>query len=139
MKHKKGGTKRQNMDDKKPPAVRDIKAKKSVSSTEPGDEHDKAKHAAREAVVSTSETQSADEESSSKHPGGVKRSYKRKYVEKGSLTEATLIEEKMRARSTKNKHLTTEEDRIEERRAANRLSAFQSRQRRLDIIEELQV
>jgi hypothetical protein len=128
------------MDAQKQPAVKDSKAKTYISSAEPGDEKDNAKHDAARGVASE-QTPSADEEtSSSKHSAGVKKSHKRKYVEKGSLTEATLIEEKIRARSTKNnKHETTEEDKMEERRAANRLSAFQSRQRRLDIIEDLQV
>ena len=64
---------------------------------------------------------------------------KRKYVEKGSLTEAQLIEEKRRSKSSKHTSLKTEEEKRQERRAANRLSAFQSRQRRLNAIAELQV
>jgi hypothetical protein len=62
-----------------------------------------------------------------------------RHVEKGSLTEAELLEDKIRAKKSKRKNLMTEEEQWEERRAANRLAAFQSRQRRKIIIKELQV
>jgi len=63
----------------------------------------------------------------------------KKFVEKNSLTEAALIEAKLRVKnSNKNKPITTEDEKRDERRAANRLSAFQSRQRRKIVIEDLQ-
>ena len=62
-----------------------------------------------------------------------------RHVEKGSLTEAELVKAKIDAKSSKQKDQMTEEERRVERRAANRLSAFQSRQRRKIIIEDLQV
>lgn len=63
----------------------------------------------------------------------------RKHVEKGSLNEAELIEAKLIAQKIlDNKDLITEADKHTERRAANRLSAFQSRQRRKIVIKELQ-
>lgn len=63
----------------------------------------------------------------------------KKFVEKNSLTEAALIEAKLRVKnSNKNKPVTTEDEKRDERRAANRLSAFQSRQRRKIVIEDLQ-
>jgi hypothetical protein len=62
-----------------------------------------------------------------------------RHVEKGSLTEAELLEDKIRAKKSKRKDLMTEEEQWEERRAANRLAAFQSRQRRKITINELQV
>lgn len=64
---------------------------------------------------------------------------KRRYVEKGSLTEAQLLDERNNSRCFESTGLVTNDDRMEERRAANRLSAFQSRQRRLTVIEDLQV
>jgi regulator of replication initiation timing len=62
----------------------------------------------------------------------------KKHVEKGSLTEAALVEAKRVVTNGKSKDQMTEEEKREERRAANRLSAFRSRQRRSDIIEDLQ-
>lgn len=64
----------------------------------------------------------------------------KRYVEKGSLTEAELLAAKQRVKSSiKRKKQVTEEDKKEERRISNRLSAFQSRNRRLGIIQDLQV
>jgi hypothetical protein len=59
----------------------------------------------------------------------------KKYVEKGSLTEEALIKAKL---LVQKKGPKTERDKKEERRVANRLSAFQSRIRRKTIIEGLQ-
>ena len=59
----------------------------------------------------------------------------KKFVGKNSLTESALIAAKEAARS---KQAVTVEEKKEQRRAANRLSAFQSRQRRRVIIEDLQ-
>jgi hypothetical protein len=59
----------------------------------------------------------------------------KKYVEKGSLTEEALIKAKLQVQKKGPK---TELDKKEERRVANRLSAFQSRIRRKTIIEGLQ-
>ena len=72
-------------------------------------------------------------------PAGAYRIDGKKLVEKNSLTEESLIEEKIRAKiRCKNKDSMTEDDKRDERRAANRLSAFQSRQRRKIVIEDLQ-
>lgn len=65
----------------------------------------------------------------------------RNYVQKNSLTEAELVAAREQTRSNlkrKPKTDLTEDDKKEDRRAANRLSAFQSRQRRKMIIEDLQ-
>lgn len=63
----------------------------------------------------------------------------RNYVQKGSLTEETLVAARNAARTNlKQKSNVTDEDKKEDRRAANRLSAFQSRQRRKMIIDDLQ-
>lgn len=65
----------------------------------------------------------------------------RNYVQKNSLTESELLAAREQTRSSlkrKAKGELTEEDKREDRRAANRLSAFQSRQRRKMIIEDLQ-
>jgi hypothetical protein len=59
----------------------------------------------------------------------------KKYVEKGSLIEEALIKAKLQVQKKGPK---TDHDKKEERRVANRLSAFQSRVRRKDIIEGLQ-
>jgi hypothetical protein len=59
----------------------------------------------------------------------------KKYVEKGSLTEEVLIKAKLQLQKKGPK---TEHDKKEERRVANRLSAFQSRSRRKTIITGLQ-
>jgi hypothetical protein len=61
----------------------------------------------------------------------------KKYVGKNSLTEEELIKAKIQAREKTGDSLT-DDDKKEQRRAANRLSAFQSRQRRKIIIEDLQ-
>lgn len=53
--------------------------------------------------------------------------------------EKELKNAKKRAQMGKTRDDLTEEERMNERRAANRLSAFQSRQRRKTIIEDLQV
>jgi hypothetical protein len=60
----------------------------------------------------------------------------KQYVEKGSLTEEALIKAKLQVQKRGSK---TEQDKKEERRVANRLSAFQSRIRRKAIIEGLLV
>lgn len=62
-----------------------------------------------------------------------------RHVEKGSLTESALVEAKIRAKRVRNRDEMTEEERWTEKRAANRLAAFQSRQRRKIIIDDLQV
>ena len=63
----------------------------------------------------------------------------KKLVEKNSLTEEALVAAKIRAANTcKYKTFLSKDDKKEERRAANRLSAFQSRQRRKVAIEDLQ-
>lgn len=65
----------------------------------------------------------------------------RNYVQKNSLTEAQLMAAREATRDNlkrKAKQELTEDDKKEDRRAANRLSAFQSRQRRKMIIEDLQ-
>lgn len=62
----------------------------------------------------------------------------KKHVEKGSLTLEALLEAKEAAKCDKPKEDMTEDDKREERRAANRLSAFQSRTRRKVIIGDLQ-
>jgi hypothetical protein len=59
----------------------------------------------------------------------------KKHVEKGSLTEEGLIKAKLQVQKKGPK---TELDKKEERRVANRLSAFQSRSRRKTIIAGLQ-
>lgn len=53
--------------------------------------------------------------------------------------EAELWQAKKRARRTIGRDQMTDDDKCIERRAANRLAAFQSRQRKKAIIEELQV
>jgi hypothetical protein len=70
-----------------------------------------------------------------------KRKDGRNYVQKNSLTEEALLKARDETRSSmkrKAKEQLTEQDKAEDRRAANRLSAFQSRQRRKMIIEDLQ-
>ena len=65
----------------------------------------------------------------------------RNYVQKNSLTETELLAAREQTRTNlkrKAKTDLTEDDKKEDRRAANRLSAFQSRQRRKMIIEDLQ-
>jgi phosphoketolase len=62
----------------------------------------------------------------------------KKYVEKGSLTEEALIEAKLQVQKKGANGPKTEHDKKEERRVANRLSAFQSRIRRKTTIEGLQ-
>jgi hypothetical protein len=91
--------------------------------------------------VSASEAHSFNGESSPKpeHAQGALRADGKKYVEKGSLTEAELVEAKSRSKLSKGKDQMTEDEKRDERRAANRLSAFQSRHRRMSIIEDLQV
>lgn len=59
----------------------------------------------------------------------------KKYVERGSLNEEALIKAKLQVQKKGSK---TEQDKKEERRVANRLSAFQSRIRRKTIIVGLQ-
>lgn len=67
-----------------------------------------------------------------------KRSDGKKHVEKGSLNLHDLIQAKKRAQlANQTKPEITDDDKKQERRAANRLSAFQSRQRRKLIIEDL--
>lgn len=63
----------------------------------------------------------------------------KKLVEKNSLTEESLIEQKIQAKiKCKNTAAMTDDDKRDARLAANRLSAFQSRQRRKIVIEDLQ-
>lgn len=62
----------------------------------------------------------------------------RRLVERGSLVESELMEAVRKVRSNKDKDSMTEDEKREERRAANRLSAFQSRKRRKSVIEGLQ-
>ena len=81
-------------------------------------------------------------EGSAKSLGSQKPAFRadgKKYVEKGSLDESELIDARDQARRAKRKHDMTQEEKAEERRAANRLSAFQSRKRRIAIIEDLWV
>lgn len=66
------------------------------------------------------------------------RSDGKKYVEKGSLTEAQLIKAKERATAAKRKRDATLEEKKEARRASNRLCAFQARQRSKQAAKELQ-
>jgi hypothetical protein len=70
-----------------------------------------------------------------REPGERRRVDGKQYVEKGSLTEEALIKAKLQVLKKGSK---TEEDKKEERRVANRLSAFQSRIRRKATIEGLQ-
>ncbi|GAX11995.1 hypothetical protein FisN_8Lh089 [Fistulifera solaris] len=78
---------------------------------------------------------------SSEKPSGVavvedrRRSDGRRLVKKGSLCETALLEAKLEAAQKGN---VSEADRKKARRAANRLAAFQSRQRRKEIIADLQ-
>lgn len=71
-----------------------------------------------------------------------KRKDGRNYVEKNSLSESKLIADREEARTNLKRKAETDagsgEDLKKDRRAANRLSAFQSRQRRKMIIEDLQ-
>jgi hypothetical protein len=57
-------------------------------------------------------------------------------VKKGSLCETALLQAKLEAAQRGS---LSEADRKKARRAANRLAAFQSRQRRKEIIADLQV
>lgn len=61
---------------------------------------------------------------------------KRRFNLKNSLTEDMLLEEKRRLQEAAQK---SDKFREEERRAANRLSAFQSRKRKVETIEQLRV
>jgi len=82
---------------------------------------------------------SAEAPKSSGNPPVIYRADGKKHVEKNSLTEEALIEAKLRAKNiNKDKVCMTEDEKRDERRAANRLSAFQSRQRRKIVIEDLQ-
>jgi hypothetical protein len=79
--------------------------------------------------------------SSEKHSGEAavedrRRSDGRRLVKKGSLCETALLQAKLEAAQKGN---LSEADRKKARRAANRLAAFQSRQRRKEIIADLQV
>lgn len=65
-----------------------------------------------------------------------RRSDGRRLVKKGSLSETALVQAKLEAAQ---KGSLSEADRKKARRAANRLAAFQSRQRRKEIIADLQV
>ena len=65
-----------------------------------------------------------------------RRSDGRRLVKKGSLSETALLHAKLQAAQ---KCSLSEADRKKARRAANRLAAFQSRQRRKEIIADLQV
>ena len=75
-------------------------------------------------------------------PGVIgKRKDGKSYVKKNSLSEAGLLNAGKKARSDlkrKAKTDATDQDRKDDRRTANRLSAFQSRQRRKMVIEDLQ-
>lgn len=62
----------------------------------------------------------------------------RKLVRKGSVNEKLLVEEWEKVKSRKKEGKMTEQDKREERRASNRLSAYRSRERRKIIIEDLQ-
>lgn len=62
----------------------------------------------------------------------------RRLVKRGSLNEAELIKAMRQVRSSRDKDSMTEDEKLEERRTANRLSAFQSRKRRLAVIDDLQ-
>ena len=64
----------------------------------------------------------------------------RAYVPKNSLTEEALLADRERARAIlkrKKKSEITPEDIAEERKTSNRLSEFQSRQRRKKIVDDL--
>jgi hypothetical protein len=62
----------------------------------------------------------------------------RVYVEKNSLSEAELVAARDRARAKLQEPGATAHDRDEDRRASNRLASFQSRRRRIGMIEELE-
>mmetsp|Transcript_16388 Transcript_16388/g.31155 ORF Transcript_16388/g.31155 Transcript_16388/m.31155 type:complete len:279 (-) Transcript_16388:92-928(-) len=71
---------------------------------------------------------------------GKTRSDGRAYVPKNSLTEEMLLADRNRAREKlkrKKKADVTMEDIAEERKTSNRLSEFQSRQRRKKIVDDL--
>jgi hypothetical protein len=93
-------------------------------------------------VAPSSDEPAASEVDAPKKAGTVsRRKDGRNYVQKNSLTEAELISAREEIRASvkrKSKEEISEEDRYEDRRVANRLSAFQSRQRRKKIIEDLQ-
>ena len=84
------------------------------------------------ATTSTSGSHPTTNDSTATRADGKKR------VEKGSLNLQELVEAKERAKTGKSKCQMTEQEKKAERRAANRLSAFQSRQRKKNIIEDLQ-
>lgn len=66
------------------------------------------------------------------------RSDGKKHVEKGSLKLEDLVQAKQKAAAKTQEDEGDEEARRDQKRAANRLSAFQSRQRRKIIIDDLQ-
>ena len=81
-----------------------------------------------------------DNETEEKRPVKAQRSDGRKYVEKNSLNEDELLLERDRTRDmlkNKKEGEATNDEIKAVRRAANRLSAFQSRQRRKLIVGEL--
>jgi hypothetical protein len=83
----------------------------------------------------------AVEDSSSPQPAPRFKRDGRIFVARNSLSEQALIAEKERARAAledKDPSLITTADKEQERRTANRLSSFQSRKRRQDIIASLE-
>jgi hypothetical protein len=94
-----------------------------------------------EAPIAALSDEPAEEEAPQKATTVGRRKDGRNYVQKNSLTEQEILSAREETRASvkrKNKEEITEADRREDRRVANRLSAFQSRQRRKKTIEDLQ-
>jgi len=100
-------------------------------------------NASRMPTVSTGcsdEDVKGEDTESFEHFSGRTRSDGRAYVPKNSLTEEMLLAARNRARENlkrKKKADVTDEDIAEERKTSNRLSEFQSRQRRKKIVDDL--
>ena len=105
-------------------------------------------HSFAETTMDNPESSESTEPTTGDNPGGGTITEEKKtrrdgraYIQKNSLTEAELVKAREETRTNlkrKAKEELTEDDKREDRRAANRLSAFQSRQRRKMIIEDLQ-
>jgi hypothetical protein len=100
------------------------------------DEEEPASVAQANGTASESQEGSGQEDGGSSKKAVVgRRKDGRNYVQKNSLVAREEARSNLKRKNTEE---LTEDDRKDDRRAANRLSAFQSRQRRKLIIEDLQ-
>ena len=93
------------------------------------------------AAAPSGKAKSSNNDNTTERESAAARKTGKKYVQKNSLNEQELLQQRdeIRARiKNKETNQLTEEEIAEDRRATNRLSAFQSRKRRKMIIEDLQ-